>query len=465
MSAVDVRDHLHHLPGQGCSFSAQLGNLGARLRLANAARWQLPELEVEQDAFCHRGFEGKVSEFLRFAQREVWEARGRYPEASRAAFDVLLESLDAALSGEKDLTLVVRDPSGLSRLDAAEVKHFERTVRDDLALGVEYPRPTLQLNSAENVAKIVRRASRIVALTGAGISVESGITPFRLPSSSDGGSAIWAEFDARQMTVDGFNSDADIRAKWWAMKRKLLKEMSMAKANPAHCFFGELEKRGKLKGVITQNIDSLHQGGGAPCEKVNELHGHMRRLICSDHRTPLNPQPFATGECDYECATTACGDDNVPTCPKCGSPLRTETVLFEQAMPEGAVERAQCTIQESDLLIVIGSTLIVRPANELPAEALCRGIPVIMVNLDDTCYDANAVSLVRQPAGKFFDEVMSFLGDGDWHLDPCEESAHPTHPTSSDQHEHIPMESTPAALELDDGDSDDQLYGDDDLGC
>eukprot|EP00439_Symbiodinium_sp_Y106_P039494 s3048_g4.t2 len=435
MSAVDVRDHLRSLPPRGCSFSVRLGDLYARLCLANAAQWQLPELEVGQDSFCHRGFDGKASEFLRSARREVWEARERYPESSHAAFDAFLESLDAALLGEKDLTLIVRDPSGLSKLDTCETKveYFERTVRDDFALGLEYPLPTRQRNDAKSVAKIIRRARHIVALTGAGISVESGITPFRKPSPSDSAGAIWDEFDAQQMTVGNFNHDGDVRAKWWVMKRKLMNEMSMAEPNPAHCFFGELEKRGKLAGVITQNIDSLHQRGGVPGEKVNELHGHMRRLICSDYRTTLNPEPFGTGTCDYACDTSACGH----------------------------ADEARTTIQNSDLLVVIGSTLIVRPANELPAEALRRGIPVIMVNFDDTCYDSNAISLVRQPAGIFFDEVMNQLGAELWHGDEDEDEA--------EELEINPEASVSAELKLPtlglDVDSDDQLYGDDDLGC
>ncbi|CAE7249959.1 cobB [Symbiodinium microadriaticum] len=448
---------------RGCSFSVRLADLRARLYLANTAQWQLAELGVGQESFCHRGFDGKVSEFLRCAHREVQEARERYPESSQAAFDDFLASLDVALLGEKDLTLIVRDPSGLSKLDTyeTEVEYFERTVRDDFALGVEYSLPSHQHNDAKSVAKMIRRARRIVALTGAGISVESGITPFRKPGPSDSGGAIWDEFDARQMTVGNFNHDGEVRAKWWVMKRKLMKEMSMAEPNPAHCFFGELEKRGKLEGVITQNIDSLHQRAGIPSEKVNELHGHMRRLICSDYRTPLNPEPFGKGTCDYACDTSACGDADVPTCPKCGSPLRTETVMFEQSLPNGAVEQARSTIQNSDLLVVIGSTLIVRPANELPAEALRRGIPVVMVNFDDTCYDGNAISLVRQPAGIFFDEVMNQLGDEMWHADDDEEEE--AEELEIDPEASVSVESKLPTLGLDD--SDDQLYGDDDLGC
>lgn len=106
-------------------------------------------------------------------------------------------------------------------------------------------------------------------------------------------------------------------------------------------------------------------------------------------------------------------------------------------------------------------TRIVRPANELPAEALRRGIPVVMVNFDDTCYDGNAISLVRQPAGIFFDEVMNQLGDEMWHADDDEEEE--AEELEIDPEASVSVESKLPTLGLDD--SDDQLYGDDDLGC
>jgi len=138
-----------------------------------------------------------------------------------------------------------------------------------------------------------------------------------------------------------------------------------------------LEELGKLGAVVTQNIDSLHTNAGVSSQKVIELHGHMRGLICSDYNTELNPQPFRCGDCHFSipeentvAIAAAYADDKVPLCPGCGCPLRTETVMFGQSMPLRAVEAACQAIDEADLLHVIGSTLIVQPANELPCIAL-----------------------------------------------------------------------------------------------
>mmetsp|Transcript_24573 Transcript_24573/g.46401 ORF Transcript_24573/g.46401 Transcript_24573/m.46401 type:complete len:465 (-) Transcript_24573:74-1468(-) len=461
--AVDFRD-FPHLPQRGCRFSAPLRELNVRLRLANAAWWRLPQLDVEQQAFCHRGFEGPVSEFLQRTRREVLEARDLYPTSSHNGFDAFLAALGRALEGAEDVTLVVRDASGLSYFeDVAEVEYFERSVREDWALGVECPRPLLQFNSAEGVAKLVQRSHRIVALTGAGISVESGITPFRVPSKGEG-TAIWAEFDAKRMTVGNFNNDASVRETAWQIDRKLLAEMSRAAPNAAHRFFGQLHARGKLKGIITQNIDSLHQKGGVPQELVNELHGHLRGFVCSDFRTRLNPTPIGSGACDYACNATDCSDAAVPSCPKCGAPLRAETVMFEQALPDGAVEDARDMVRGCDLLFVIGSTLLVQPANELPAEALRRGLPVVMVNLDETRYDEHVSSLINDPAGKFMAQVMQILGDGDWIAAGGEEEL--VHLAAKSEYVE-PMSATQPPTcgheSYSESESESVLYGDDDL--
>ena len=418
-------------------------------------------LDVEQGSFQHQGFEGLLKIFLERARSEVLEARSRYPQNVWKSFDVFLENLEHVLAGESTsvLTLEVRDPSGLSHVDSglpSEVKTFERSVREDWALGVEYPRPA-QRSDAKSLAQLVRKSSRIVALSGAGISVESGITPFR----SKDGEAIWADFDPNRMTVSGFNNDPSVRVAWWAMKRKLQSEMSAAKANPAHSFFGMLEQEGKLHAVITQNIDSLHQKGGVPDSKVNELHGHMRGVICADRRSRLNPEPFGEGNCDYACDLDSLSDEAVPSCPKCSAPLRTETVMFEQAMPDGAVESAREAILGADLLIIIGSTLIVAPANELPGEALRRGTPVVMVNFDETRYDQHVDVLLRRPAGEVFEEVakiLSTLSDSEdtYQADPIQVPS-----DSKDDTTGLTCFSGESPEETSD---DEQLYGDDDFG-
>lgn len=298
----------------------------------------------------------------------------------------------------------------------------------------------------KSLVRLVQRSKRIVALTGAGISVESGITPFR---TAHGGEAIWAEFDASKMTQAAFNCDPETQAAWWALKRKLQAELAAAEPNPAHNFFGLLERQGKLAHLITQNIDSLHQKGGVSDSKMIELHGHMRGVICSDRRSLLNPEPYGEGLCDYTCALDAVDPTAVPSCPKCRAPLRTETVMFQQAMPSGAVERAREVLKTADLLIVVGSTLLVAPANELPAEALRRKVPVAMVNLDDTRYDEHVHVLLRQPAGEVFQEVVEMLDS--WVEDEVEEQ----------EPEVAKADEIPETVE---SDSDFQLYGDDDLG-
>ncbi|CAJ1335996.1 unnamed protein product [Effrenium voratum] len=459
MASFDARDHLHALPSQGCHIrvSVGTGDLDFPIAISNAALWRMPELEVEQGSLQHQGFQGSLRLFLERVQREVEEAKARYPESAWKSFDLFLRRLEGVLAGDSGkLSLEVRDPSGLSHVDAGlspELNAFERSVREDWSLGVDYPRPR-QRSDAKSVARLVQKSSRIVALTGAGISVESGLTPFR---SGDKGGAIWKEFDPRQMTVKNFNNDPEVRAAWWSLERKLHREISAAEPNPGHRFFGMLERRGKLHAVITQNIDSLHQKGGVSDRNMNELHGHMRTIICADQRTRLNPEVFGEGVCDYSAGgMDQVSDAAVPLCPKCTAPLRSETVMFEQAMPDGAVESAREAVIGADLLIVVGSTLIVAPANELPGEALRRNTPVVLVNFDETRYDDHVHVLVRQPAGKFFAEVADILSgpvlsDGE---DTDEISQLP---------DSAPPEVSAWPVAASESSGDEQLYGDDDL--
>jgi len=200
------------------------------------------------------------------------------------------------------------------------------------------------------------------------------------------------------------------------MKRSLVRESKNAAPNPAHNFFAVLEQQGKLGAVVTQNIDSLHTKAGVSSQKVIELHGHMRGLICSDYETELNTQPFRSGDCTFsipaenaDAIAAVYADDKVPLCPNCGCPLRTETVMFGQSMPLRAVDAACQAIDEADLLLVIGSTLIVQPANELPCIAIRNGAPLVIINFDETQYDHYAKGLIRHKAGEFLGAVTEKL--------------------------------------------------------
>lgn len=428
----------HGAAERGSIFTLELAPprqwLAYSVQIASCASWEIPEIGVGQAVGRHEGFRGSFCTLLEKARRDIERNRGLYGEAAQPEFQKVLSRIDAILDssctgGDSNDTISfkVRDPSGLSSL-ATELegfvvsrKTFLRSEEENVELGLapntlpDLAPGTKQLSSAPEIAELVRRSRCIAALTGAGISVESGIRPFRNPSADEKGS-IWGEFDAARLTLPNFNSDPVVAQEWWDMKRKIVKEVNAAIPNPAHVFFSMLEHSGQLSSIVTQNIDSMHQKAGVSNGKVIELHGHMRGLICSDRRTPLNPIPFGDGCCTFSLDESdvtgidaAYHSEGVPPCPRCGSPLRTETVLFGQPMPDAVMDTAREVVHRADLLLVIGSTLLVAPANELPAMAMRKGIPVVIINFDHTRYDAHATGLVRQKAGAFLQEVMGCL--------------------------------------------------------
>lgn len=416
--------------------------LSASVYVSSAASWEIPELGIGQSAWRHDGFRGTLFSLLERSRRDVERSKDLYSESLWPEFDSVIHAIGDMLSDHlgytaigdlqsdcKQMHLKIRDSSGLSytcpelEQHVLERKVFCRSEAENIDLGVwasELPdsrRPATQLKTPEELALLVRQSRRIAALTGAGISVESGITPFRNPSAGDEGS-FWGTFDASRMTVQNFNSDELVREEWWAMKRMLMKESLEALPNSAHMFFATLQERGQLSGVITQNIDSLHLKSGVASSNVIELHGHMRGLICSDKRTHLNPLPYRQGNCSFDLSDDpavglAYQHQGVPLCLQCGAPLRSETVFFGQPMPEQEVDRARDLIYQCDLLFVVGSTLLVAPANELPALAIRLGIPVVIINFDSTKYDDFATALVRHKAGEFLKEVSMHLLQSD----------------------------------------------------
>jgi NAD-dependent SIR2 family protein deacetylase len=141
----------------------------------------------------------------------------------------------------------------------------------------------------------------------------------------------------------------------------------------------------------------------------------MRGLICSDKVTPLNPIPYRTGTCNFSIshdeafAASYFANEELPLCPVCKCPLRTETVMFGQPLPENVMNVASELVAQADLLFIIGSTLVVRPANSLPEIAIQMGVPIIMINLDNTQYDSYATALIREPAGEYLNMVHRIL--------------------------------------------------------
>ncbi len=243
---------------------------------------------------------------------------------------------------------------------------------------------------AERVAALILAAKKVVVFTGAGVSTESGLPDFRSPGG------IWDRFDPDDFTYQKFVSRPQTRKLWW----QLIHEGSLSteiKPNPAHYAIAELERLGKLDAVITQNIDNLHQTAGVPDEKVFELHGNLKWVVClgCGQRYPFEQVKIKLEQ----------GED-VPQCQACSGILKPNIVFFGEMLPEGVFEAATERAESADLFIVIGSTLIVYPAADIPARAHRSGAKLVIVNLSPTPMDYEAAVLIRAKAGETMAKVM-----------------------------------------------------------
>jgi len=248
-------------------------------------------------------------------------------------------------------------------------------------------------NLTGQAIKLIRAAGRIIVFTGAGISTESGLPDFR----SAGG--IWDRFDPDDFTYDKFLSEPRTRRLWW----NLIREGSLStevKPNAAHYAIAELHQQGKLAAVITQNIDNLHQTAGVPDEIVFELHGNLKRATCLRCGREYG---YAEIRDEIERATDG------PQCRDCGDVLKPNIVFFGEALPEEVFTAASRTAETADVCIVIGSTLIVYPAADIPLRALQAGARLIIINLSPTPLDHQADVVINARAGETMRRIMDNL--------------------------------------------------------
>jgi NAD-dependent deacetylase len=230
--------------------------------------------------------------------------------------------------------------------------------------------------------KLIADSTKIVGFSGAGISTESGIPDFRSPNG------IWAT--NRIIEFDEFLSSRAARIEYWRQKVAMWPEMRDAKPNAGHYAFVELERRGKLIAMITQNIDRLHQRAGQSPELVIELHGTTTEaecLSCHD-RIPMD-----------EAVARVIGGELAPECEHCGGLLKPATISFGQSMPAWEMERAIRACHECDLLIAVGSSLVVYPAASLPALAKQNGARLIIINRTPTPLDDLADLALHEEIG------------------------------------------------------------------
>jgi NAD-dependent deacetylase len=240
------------------------------------------------------------------------------------------------------------------------------------SIGVQY-----LVMSVERLAELVRERQPCVVLTGAGISTESGIPDFR----SAGG--VWARYDPYEVGhIDALRRDP---GRVWEFYAARLGALWSAAPNDGHHAVAQLEERGWIRAVVTQNVDGLHERAGS--REVVEVHGSLREAECvaCGVRVPM---------------AEAIASLPLPACPECGEILKPGVVMFGELLPVDAIERAQQLAAEAGLLLVIGSSLEVHPVAALPGDTLASGGRLAIVNRGPTPWDSRAELVIDGGAGE-----------------------------------------------------------------
>jgi len=243
----------------------------------------------------------------------------------------------------------------------------------------------------DQAINLIRKSNYIVALSGAGISTEAGIPDFRGPSG------IWKEPGLMdRLSITGFRNDPET---FYQISVKLFATIARAQPTSAHRLLVRLEQMGKLKAVITQNIDGLHSAAGS--SNVYELHGTYRTGHC--------PQCGLAFEMAEFYSQIEQGKLRVPLCIRCSVPIKPDVVLFEELLPSEAWNGAVRAASACDLMLILGSSLVVYPAAELPMIAYENGAQLVIVNLGSTSYDHLAAVTIQQQLGEFAEKVLAAL--------------------------------------------------------
>jgi NAD-dependent protein deacetylase/lipoamidase len=245
--------------------------------------------------------------------------------------------------------------------------------------------------AASQLADLIRKSSCTVALTGAGISVPSGIPDFRTP-----GEGLWTKVDPMKVAhIDAFHRDTK---GFWDYYRPRFHALAGKRPNPAHEALAELERRGLLEGVITQNIDRLHRAAGS--ERVIEMHGSIATSSCTTCGAtyPLSEVPALFDE------------DGIATCRGCMGKVKPDVVLFGEFLPEAAMVEAQSLSERADLMLCVGTSLEVHPVAGLPELTLGHGGHLAIVTRGPTPYDPEAAVRLDGDVVEDLTAVLAALG-------------------------------------------------------
>ena len=263
------------------------------------------------------------------------------------------------------------------------------------------------------------RGRRLAVLAGAGISTESGIPDYRGPQTR--------HVERRPVQYDEFVRDAEARRRYWARASRGWTRIADARPNSGHRALARLEAAGLLAGLVTQNVDGLHQKAGS--ERVIDLHGRLADVVClgcravsaraevqdqiaarnPGWRTPLPDRLFAP-DGDAELAATATARFEPPTCPACGGALKPDVVFFGESVPKPRVEAARQWVAAAEALLVVGSSLAVYSGYRFVRQAEAEGTPVAIVTLGETRGHRHAAVALDAPLGQALPALADALG-------------------------------------------------------
>jgi NAD-dependent deacetylase len=255
--------------------------------------------------------------------------------------------------------------------------------------------PEVSQQALAQVAGWIRAVPKVTVLTGAGISTDSGIPDFRGPAG------VWTRDPNAQRLVDiqVYARDPDARREAWLRRRD--HPAWTAAPNAAHRALVDLERLGKLRALVTQNIDHLHQRAGSDPDLVIELHGSMLSTVCMEcgDRRPMREtlDRVAAGESD-------------PPCADCGGVLKSATIFFGEALDPAVLLAAQQSAADCGVFLVVGTSLTVAPASWLPDMAAAAGARVVILNAEPTPYDEHADALFREPIGAVLPRLVKMVG-------------------------------------------------------
>ncbi len=251
------------------------------------------------------------------------------------------------------------------------------------------------MNKIQQVAQIMASSQAIVCLTGAGACTDSGIPDYR-----GTGTAYWEKYNLKDMMFQQFIASEEARKSYWQMEQEFYELVQISQPNGAHLALVELERMGKLQGIITQNVDGLHQKAGSSPQKVIEIHGSILTVGCL--------QCFKKYGRDEIAARIKSGVA-VPYCSYCYGILKSDTISFGQPLPQQASAQALMATLQSDLFLVIGSSLLVQPASYLIIKAKEAGAKVVIINLSPTPYDSYADVLILDNAQQSMTAIMQIV--------------------------------------------------------